>query len=83
MHAGADRRNRYLGYLRRLSETTLRGGAFGGVIGWSRDRLLFPRAGFKKKAAEWKGLLPDFVDKPFDDVKKAMVGLTTLSIRRI
>ena len=51
VRAGADRRNRYLGYLRNLSETVLRG-AFGGVIGWSMDRLLFPGAEFKKKVAE-------------------------------
>jgi hypothetical protein len=33
----------------------------------------FPFAEFKKKAEYWKGLLPMFVDGPFDDVKMRMV----------
>ena len=33
-----------------------------------------PGAGFKRKAKEWRDLLPDAIDKPFDDVCSRMVS---------
>ena len=38
----------------------------------------FPGAGFKRKAAEWRALMQEFVDIPFEFVKKDLVRLPRL-----
>ena len=43
----------------------------------------FPGAGFKKKAKAWKDLLPDFVDKPYDDVAASMVCTVSSSLSAV
>jgi hypothetical protein len=40
----------------------------------------FPGASFKRKAKGWKALLPDFVDKPFENVKAALVRSIPVSM---
>jgi hypothetical protein len=34
----------------------------------------FSGAGFKRKAKEWENLLPDVIDKPFEDLDSHVVS---------
>ncbi len=43
--------------------------------------LWFPGAGFKRKAAEWRALMQEFVDIPFEFVKQSMVCLPDLAVK--
>jgi len=43
----------------------------------------FPGAGFKRSAVEWKKLIEDFVNEPYEDCKRKIVSRLSISPARI
>ena len=43
----------------------------------------FPGAGFKRSAVEWKKLIEDFVNEPYEDCKRKIVSRLSVSLARV